>query len=108
MTVPGSMAVWRVSPDQSSPMEGFPFRHRVILYQVMYYLKEDSAKTGSREETIADDLRKGQAASRAGGEAEAERRDLRLWDQIVTDLPQVHVVSALQWSEIHSPDIELE
>ena len=58
-----------------------------------YYLKEDSAKTGSREETI-DDLRQGQAASRAGGETEAERRDSRLWDQIVTDLPQVQVVRA--------------
>ena len=58
-----------------------------------YYLKEDSAKAGSREETI-DDLRQGLAASRAGGEAEAERRDSRLWDQIVTDLPQVQVVRA--------------
>ena len=58
-----------------------------------YYLKEDSAKTSSREETI-DDLRQGQAASRAGGETEAERRDSRLWEQIVTDLPQVQVVRA--------------
>ena len=58
-----------------------------------YYLKEDSTKTGSREETN-DDLRQGQAASRAGREAEAERRDSRLWDQIVTDLPQVHMVRA--------------
>ena len=58
-----------------------------------YYLKEDSAKTSSREETI-DDLRQGQAASRAGGDTEAERRDSRLWEQIVTDLPQVQVVRA--------------
>ena len=58
-----------------------------------YYLKEDSVKTSSREETI-DDLRQGQAASRAGGETEAERRDSRLWEQIVTDLPQVQVVRA--------------
>ena len=58
-----------------------------------YYLKEDSAKTSSREETI-DDLRQGQAASRAGWETEAERRDSRLWEQIVTDLPQVQVVRA--------------
>ena len=58
-----------------------------------YYLKEDSVKTGSREETI-DDLRQGQPASRTGGEAEAERRDSRLWEQIVTDLPQVQVVRA--------------
>ena len=66
-----------------------------------YYLQEGSyAKSGSREETI-DDLRlahqrshQGQAASRGAGEAEAERRDPRLWDQIVTDLPQVQVVRA--------------
>ena len=66
------------------------------MYETFKYnLKDDSAKPSSREETI-DDLRvsnqrsqQGQAASKGGGEAEAERRDSRLWDQIVTDLPQV-------------------
>ena len=59
---------------------------------VKYYLKEDSVKTDTREETI-DDWRQVHAASRAGGEAEAERPP--------------HGPGG-QWSEIHSLDIELE
>ena len=63
-----------------------------------YFLKQDTTKV-SREETIdelwlAQQRSQSQAASRTGGESEAERRDSRLWDQIVTDLPQVQVVRA--------------
>jgi len=81
---------WRARVIYQAPSTAISW---CVYESFKYYLKEDSAKTGSREETI-DDLRQGQAASRAGGEAEAERRDSRLWDQIVTDLPQVQVVRA--------------
>jgi len=70
----------------------------LVYESFKYFLKQDTTKV-SREETIdelwlAQQRSQSQAASRTGGESEAERRDSRLWDQIVTDLPQVQVVRA--------------
>ena len=74
------------------------FYFRLVYESFKYFLKQDTTKV-SREETIdelwlAQQRSQSQAASRTGGESEAERRDSRLWDQIVTDLPQVQVVRA--------------
>ena len=71
---------------------------RLVYESFKYFLKQDTTKV-SREETIdelwlAQQRSQSQAASRTGGESEAEKRDSRLWDQIVTDLPQVQVVRA--------------